>query len=160
VKASHQVARLKYLQDPKLCSEVESVAAQYDWKEIPTGIKRSFHCYWSIMTLFSVSLLLVDSMYSLSGEFCTIYCWRNINLLLFSISSRLSFCLFQSSGESSVGLVLSISLVDYTAVFVLFLIFVCSGSHSSNCYSSVNKCDCSFTEILFRFFFSLASWHF
>jgi hypothetical protein len=69
VKASHQVARLKYLQDPKLCSEAESVAAQYDWKEIPTGIKRSFHCYWSIMTLFSVSLLLIDSMYTLSGEF-------------------------------------------------------------------------------------------
>jgi hypothetical protein len=61
-----------------------------------------------------------------------------------SFSSRLSFCLFQSSGESSVGLILSISLVDYTAVFVLFLIFVRSGSHCSNCNSPVSDRGCFF----------------
>jgi hypothetical protein len=51
-----------------LCTEREIIAAQYDWSEIPTGIKRSFHCYWSLFTLLGVILLFVDAVYTLAGR--------------------------------------------------------------------------------------------
>jgi hypothetical protein len=60
--------REKYLKDPGLCSEQERVAVQYDWSEIPTGIKRGFHCYWSLLTLLGVFLLSVDAIYTLIGR--------------------------------------------------------------------------------------------
>lgn len=68
VKDAHARARLKYLRDASLCSEMEAVAAQYDWNEIPMGIKRSFHSYWSLFTLLGVILTFVDSAYTLARK--------------------------------------------------------------------------------------------
>ncbi len=68
VKEAHGRARLKYLRDPRLCSEIEAVAAQYEWREIPMGIKRSFHSYWSLMTLLGVIFTFIDSGYTLAGK--------------------------------------------------------------------------------------------
>ncbi len=43
------------------------VAAQYDWSAIPTGIKRGFHCYWSLLTLLAIIFAFADSIHSLQG---------------------------------------------------------------------------------------------
>jgi hypothetical protein len=44
------------------------IAAKYDWSEIPTGIKREFHCYWSILTLIALIFAFADSFYALKGK--------------------------------------------------------------------------------------------
>lgn len=41
------------------------IAALYDWDEIPLGVKRSFHPYWSILTCCGLLLTLVESWMSL-----------------------------------------------------------------------------------------------
>ena len=83
VKAAHQRVREKYIRDPNLCSKSEVIAAQYDWKEIPTGIKRSFHSYWAIFTLVGLIFAVTDSLFTLIGKsHCHFFPFSNF--LLFS----------------------------------------------------------------------------
>ena len=49
-------------------NDANFIAAYYDWSEIPTGIKRSFHCYWSIFTLLAIVLSTADALYCLTIE--------------------------------------------------------------------------------------------
>eukprot|EP00981_Chlorochromonas_danica_P001176 scaffold261_cov169-Ochromonas_danica.AAC.10 len=41
------------------------ISALYDWDEIPLGVKRSFHCYWSAFTFIGLICTLVEAWQSL-----------------------------------------------------------------------------------------------
>lgn len=65
VKEAHQKAHAAYL-DKRVGEFIEhEIAALYSWEEIPRGVKRSFHNYWSFFTLFAVVLAISQAGVSL-----------------------------------------------------------------------------------------------
>lgn len=82
IKAAHHAARNRHLyrdlfgtpegvaqgegqQQQQQQGDRMDICAMYSWEEIPLGVRRSFHCYWSAATLLGLLLTLVASWQSL-----------------------------------------------------------------------------------------------
>eukprot|EP01033_Poteriospumella_lacustris_P000476 gene476-316_t len=69
VKEAHRKAREIYL-NKRVGEFVEhDIAAKYAWEEIPRGVKRSFHNYWSVFSLVAIVLAIIQACISLSDPY-------------------------------------------------------------------------------------------
>lgn len=69
VKQAHAEARAKYLNRQEGDGSTHEIAAQYTWEEIPTGVKRSLHNYWSLITLIAVVFNIIQAFHALSDPY-------------------------------------------------------------------------------------------
>jgi hypothetical protein len=73
VKEVHRLAREKFLKNPSSCSEAEAITGRYAWADVPTGIKRGFHSYWSLLTLLGLCTVLIEAIYTLASKLLYLY---------------------------------------------------------------------------------------
>lgn len=69
VRAAHERAHAAYLNKRPGESVEHEAAAAYSWKDIPRGVKRSFHNYWSLFTFIAVFLAILQAGISLSDPY-------------------------------------------------------------------------------------------
>lgn len=69
VKEAHRKAREIYLNKRAGEFVEHDIAAKYSWEEIPRGVKRSFHNYWSVFSLVAVVLAIIQACISLSDPY-------------------------------------------------------------------------------------------